>query len=1292
MNRRKIIPLLLSFCMIISLLPSVALATGPGEEAAASYPVYVHGGTLQKDGMTVRSGAEFPAGTVLTVTLDESQFSGRTFAYWLGSDGTQVPQKSFRMVVDRVTGFSPAFSDLTGNFGDWKVLKKGDFCTDGTLFVREDSASGLKEYRFERGYHNTYTYERLNDEQHTAHCADCPHTYVNTHRWNSGVVTTEPTHTAEGVKTYTCNQCGETKTEPVEKTSEHSYGEWEIVKEAKNGETGYRRQTCACGATIGSYYIKAEWKPFYKERNVKMRKMDLRSGYDQYERHYNFTDAEEREVSIFMWRRINVNDEPCYVVMFVDDHSGGLQPIYLRRNYAKYGGNYYNAHDWAVLDYVRNTDEYLEKISHMNLFGEKGLGRYASLTDDAFTRWESFYNQSPRSKENWYEDYGYTRTETTCLGYDCWKYSKAAENNSYSIYYTVTKDSNVCLEYYAGNERYGNYIDYSKAMYYEDALPEGLLTEGNGEGSLYKWRQTHCWVKEIGTTAEKEYSHAIDTEFTPAPPEHPAGYRLSVDHKKIYAGENQIYEALGDGFFDYRHNFDIRPVYSNIQEYGGYNGDYHAAILHALDGESHPEYRFVRWEKYNWQTGAWEFFSNARDQKVNYVEAKKDTAGNAVKDSNGNYIYTVDNRFTEATGIRAIYEDVTYHIKVNGGYYQISTGWNKWSDEKYPEGDVKYGTKIKIDYDRSQVPEGKEVASIIDNATGKQPESYEIDVKANGAYTVTYQPEMADFNPQAENGVVKKGDEVFTGGRFPIGSTVTLTTEGYEGYTFFKGWCRTSYGGKDGGTYYTVLSTDTTYTAEITRDSQQITAVWRDTNDPLPEPQEPNWHNVTIVNGFARAYYDGIAVSALRVPDESTVIAVRDPSLKRDVACWELTDPDDDGTVLEQQPYDSYGNYFRISGASGGGKYDGKYDGKGGKDPVPGGSPANILITGVFKQYCIHTCTTCGGCTSTSSADTCVTKCTCTTTEAKPLQTTLTTSYLNSTLPTGITVVAVEVDGITANRENPYVSYALQAAEGYEVEKIYDISLQDASNQKYTLNNNQTATITLTIGTDNAQLIDEGTLVLIHITDTGRVIYGKEATSGQKQFDDVDTAKGTVTFTTDSCSPFVLARKAGVSVKGKVASYNGSHDFTVTLYQTGSNTMVGTPLTVSGNGATKQEFTIPNVAPGTYDLVVSKPGHLKYTVKNVVVETTDLDLTAMAEKPFSTIKLLCGDVDGDGQINVTDLNKVWDAANFNKDALSATNKLTDLDGDGNVNVTDLNILWDAANFNKGMDNCTFQFK
>ena len=1281
MKGKRILSGLLAAVMLLSLCVTTTMAAG---SPAAAYPVYLHGGTMAKDGVAVRSGDRVASDSVLSVTLDEKQFSGHEFSHWVASDGTLIPEKAFRVLVNRMIAFYPVFTDLTGNFGDWRVLEKGDFCTDGTLFVREDSASGLKEYRLERGDHKAFTFSELDGERHTRHCVDCPYTDTYTHNWNAGAVTTEPTHTAEGVKTYTCTQCGATKTEPVEKTSEHCYGEWEIVKEAKNGEAGYRRKICPCGETVESYYVKAEWLPFYKEHNVKMRKMDSRSGYDQYERHYNFTDAEGREVSVFMWRRINVNDEPCYVVMFVDDHSGGLQPIYLRRNYAKYGGNYYNAHDWAVLDYARDTDEYLEKISHMSLFGEKGLGSYASLTDDAFTRWESFYNQYPRSKENWYEDYGYTRSETTRLGRDCWKYLKAGENGSSSIYYIVTKDGNVCLEYYAGNERYGNYIDYSKEMYYEDARPEGL-TEGSGEGSLYEWKQTHCWVKEIGTTAENEYSHAINTEFTPAPPEHPAGYRLSVDHAPIYASWNQTYEALGSGFFDYRHNFDIRPVYSNIQDYGGYNGDYHAAILHALDGESRPEYRFVRWEKYNWQTGAWEFFSDARDQKVNYVEAKKDAAGNAVKDSNDKYIYTVDNRFTEATGIRAIYEDVTYHIKVNGGYYQLYESWNKWSDEKYPEGDVKYGTKIKIDYDRSQIPEGKEVDRIIDDATGEKAESYEIDVKADGAYTVTYQPETAYFSPEVENGVVKMDGEVFTGGRFPIGTSVTLTTEGNEGYPYFKGWCRIRYGSSK---TYTVLSTNTTYTAKIAEDydSRQITAVWSDTDAPLPEPQEPSWHNVTIVNGFARAYYDGIAVSALRVPDESTVIAVRDPSLKREVACWVLTDADGSGTALEQQPYADDGNWFYISGASEG---DGKYGGKGGK-PTSGGSPANILITGVLKQYCIHACGICGGCTDRAS-ECGATKCTCETAQPLPTTPPVNLPILINGASGAINAVALEVDGIAANQTNPFVSYALQAAEGYEVDKIYDISLQDASGQKYTLNDNETATITLTIGTANAQLLDEGKLVLIHITDTGRVIYGKEAKAEQRAFDKVDTANGTVTFTTDSCSPFVLARKAGVSVKGKVVSCNGSNDFTVTLYKAGSDTVVGTPLTVSGNGtvgSTEQEFTIPNVAPGTYDLVVTKSAHLKYTVKNVVVETTDIDLTAMTEKPFSTITLPAGDVNGDGTINSKDLNEIWSPANYLKNVTAVgVDPLADLNGDGTVNSKDLNIVWLAENYLKSASQC-----
>lgn len=35
------------------------------------------------------------------------------------------------------------------------------------------------------------------------------------HTWDNGVVTTEPTTEHEGVKTYTCTGCGETKTESI---------------------------------------------------------------------------------------------------------------------------------------------------------------------------------------------------------------------------------------------------------------------------------------------------------------------------------------------------------------------------------------------------------------------------------------------------------------------------------------------------------------------------------------------------------------------------------------------------------------------------------------------------------------------------------------------------------------------------------------------------------------------------------------------------------------------------------------------------------------------------------------------------------------------------------------------------------------------------------------------------------------------------------------------------------------------------------------------------------------------
>ncbi|MBQ9145333.1 MAG: hypothetical protein IJX70_02550, partial [Clostridia bacterium] len=59
------------------------------------------------------------------------------------------------------------------------------------------------------------------------------------HAYDDGVVTTEPTCSSTGVKTYTCANCGDTKTENIAiDLSKHSYGEWIDAVEATCSSEG----------------------------------------------------------------------------------------------------------------------------------------------------------------------------------------------------------------------------------------------------------------------------------------------------------------------------------------------------------------------------------------------------------------------------------------------------------------------------------------------------------------------------------------------------------------------------------------------------------------------------------------------------------------------------------------------------------------------------------------------------------------------------------------------------------------------------------------------------------------------------------------------------------------------------------------------------------------------------------------------------------------------------------------------------------------------------------------------
>lgn len=110
-------------------------------------------------------------------------------------------------------------------------------------------------------------------------CSDNTNTSQHEHSWNSGEITTPSTCGSAGVKTITCTDCGETKTESVPKTEHPHSDEWlhndaehwnkttcehtteranvsahvwdngQPVREADCQHTGLIKYTCVCGMT-----------------------------------------------------------------------------------------------------------------------------------------------------------------------------------------------------------------------------------------------------------------------------------------------------------------------------------------------------------------------------------------------------------------------------------------------------------------------------------------------------------------------------------------------------------------------------------------------------------------------------------------------------------------------------------------------------------------------------------------------------------------------------------------------------------------------------------------------------------------------------------------------------------------------------------------------------------------------------------------------------------------------------------------------------------------------------------
>ena len=135
-----------------------------------------------------------------------------------------------------------------------------DFNAGEVIVQPTEDSEGVKRFTCNTcGYQKNATVAKLahthtfnagvweNDEVSHWHPATCAHkgekSSVEEHIWDEGKVTTEPTETTEGVKTYTCSKCGRTKTAPIGKLDHvHTF---DTTRWDSDAENHWRPATCS---------------------------------------------------------------------------------------------------------------------------------------------------------------------------------------------------------------------------------------------------------------------------------------------------------------------------------------------------------------------------------------------------------------------------------------------------------------------------------------------------------------------------------------------------------------------------------------------------------------------------------------------------------------------------------------------------------------------------------------------------------------------------------------------------------------------------------------------------------------------------------------------------------------------------------------------------------------------------------------------------------------------------------------------------------------------------------------
>lgn len=178
---------------------------------------------------TAKTAAEFANGDV----LDELK-AGRNDSPW---DSCQyVAAAKITLPVFKGQGDA---HDHQSN--DWKSneTEHWQVCTCGAVFHKAEHSGGTAtctekakctvcgaEYGDVLGHDFTTSWTH-DDNEHWKQCSRCDEKDdVSPHTWDSGTVTTAPTCTKAGERTYTCTECGATKIEPIDATGHSWKSDW----------------------------------------------------------------------------------------------------------------------------------------------------------------------------------------------------------------------------------------------------------------------------------------------------------------------------------------------------------------------------------------------------------------------------------------------------------------------------------------------------------------------------------------------------------------------------------------------------------------------------------------------------------------------------------------------------------------------------------------------------------------------------------------------------------------------------------------------------------------------------------------------------------------------------------------------------------------------------------------------------------------------------------------------------------------------------------------------------------